>query len=235
MSLSLLHRQAVLYEKTEQLLIEMQSVETTCGSIQSRIGVFTEYCGGFRVTSYSMDGLHQFIETAISLTSNQYFYCASRRCTKNAIAMVQAQLALMFEREQLESYEQFVELKREAWFLLQRQDHAPCSIYSKSVLSKFYKVDKLWLQVVIKPLNLNYYFPNIYWRTDNHHSACCHDFSRSWAGVFFLSQMLNENPQLKATTESFKLFRFHTQSLNILSIWSGIVKTWLGLGCSFFD
>lgn len=71
-----------------------------------------------------------------------------------------AQLALMFEREHLDSREQFVELKERLWFLL-LQNIILLLNSNKCHLSKWCKPVRLWWRVETIPSSLNCYFPKI--------------------------------------------------------------------------
>jgi DNA-binding transcriptional LysR family regulator len=105
-----------------------------------------------------------------------------------------AQLALMFEREQLDSREQFVELKREALVPVLAK------IILLPIRKCFFEQMVQTRQIVvasrdnsIKPELL---FSKDYWRTDNHHSACMMIVRNLGWGVLPL-EMFNENPELK--------------------------------------
>ena len=132
-----------------------------------------------------------------------------------------AQLALMFEREQLETREQFIELKREVLVAVAAKQHP---------LSQFHQVSYEQIlqnrQIVVasrdRSIKPELLFSRNYWRTDNHHSACSMIQQGLGWGVLPL-EMINEQPHLQEQLQILHLLDF-TQNLNILSIWSGAGK-----------
>ena len=117
-----------------------------------------------------------------------------------------AQLALMFEREQLESSEQFVELKLETLVPVANKDF---------ILAQFPQVSFEQIQhsrqIVVasrdKSIKPELLYSKQYWRTDNHHSACALIMQNFGWGVLPL-EMLNENPQLKKQLKILDLLDF---------------------------
>ena len=101
-----------LYEKTEQLLIEMNQWKQHAFSLSEglesalNIVVVTELLH-MQWTDYILVLEKQFPELQINIFS------APQEDALKMLLNQTAQLALMFEREQLESREQFIELKQE--------------------------------------------------------------------------------------------------------------------------
>ena len=110
------------------------------------------------------------------------------------------------ESEQLESSEQFVELKLETLVPVANKDFT---------LAKFSQVSFEQIQhsrqIVVasrdKSIKPELLYSKQYWRTDNHHSACTLIMQNFGWGVLPL-EMLNENPQLKKQLKILDLIDF---------------------------
>ena len=117
-----------------------------------------------------------------------------------------AQLALMFEREQLETREQFIELKREVLVAVAAKQHP---------LSQFHQVSYEQIlqnrQIVVasrdRSIKPELLFSRNYWRTDNHHSACSMIQQGLGWGVLPL-EMINEQPHLQEQLQILHLLDF---------------------------
>ena len=117
-----------------------------------------------------------------------------------------AQLALMFEREQLETREQFIELKREVLVAVAAKQHP---------LSQFHQVSYEQIlqnrQIVVasrdRSIKPELLFSRNYWRTDNHHSACNMIQQGLGWGVLPL-EMINEQPHLQEQLQVLQLLDF---------------------------
>ncbi len=191
-----------LYEKTQQLLTEMQQWKQHAAALSQGLE-----------SSLNIVVVSELIHTQwtdyISLLAQQFpslqinIFTAPQEDAQQMLADGQAQLALMFEREELESYEQFVELKLESLVPVAAKEHA---------LAQFEQVSFEQIlqsrQIVVasrdKTIKPELLFSKQYWRTDNHHSACSMIIQNLGWGVL-PSQMFNENPQL---TQQLKILSF---------------------------
>ena len=204
LNLSLFHRvgrepvptaQALtLYEKTEQLLIEMNQWKQHAFALSEGL----ESALNIVVVS---ELLHTHWTDYISLIEQQFpelqinIFSAPQEDALNMLLNQTAQLALMFEREQLESREQFVELKREALVPVAAIQHtlAQDEQVSYEQILQNRQIVVASRDRTIKPELL---FSKKYWRTDNHHSACAMIMQGLGWGVLPL-EMLNQNPDIQ--------------------------------------
>lgn len=204
LNLSLFHRvgrepvptaQALtLYEKTEQLLIEMNQWKQHAFALSEGL----ESALNIVVVS---ELLHTHWTDYISLIEQQFpelqinIFSAPQEDALNMLLNQTAQLALMFEREQLESREQFVELKREALVPVAAIHHALAQDEQVS-----YEQILQNRQIVVasrdRTIKPELLFSKKYWRTDNHHSACAMIMQGLGWGVLPL-EMLNQNPDIQ--------------------------------------
>ena len=106
-----------------------------------------------------------------------------------------AQLALMFEREQLENSEQFVELKREVLVPVAASLHPLAQIVSIP-FEKILQDRQIVVASRDRTIKPELLYSQKYWRTDNHHSACVMICQGLGWGVLPL-EMINENPLLQ--------------------------------------
>ena len=182
-----------LYEKTQQLLTEMQQWK------QHAVALSQGLESSLNIVVVS-ELIHTQWTDYISLLAQEFpslqinIFTAPQEDAQQMLADRQAQLALMFEREELENYEQFVELKLESLVPVAAKDHT---------LAQFEQVSFEQIlqsrQIVVasrdKTIKPELLFSKQYWRTDNHHSACSMIIQNLGWGVL-PSQMFNENPQL---------------------------------------
>ncbi|OTG82969.1 LysR family transcriptional regulator [Acinetobacter sp. ANC 4648] len=183
-----------LYEKTEQLLIEMNQWKQQASALSNGL----ESALNIVVVS---ELLHTHWTDYISLLEQKFpelqinIFSAPQEDALKLLLNQSAQLALMFEREQLESREQFVELKREALVPVAAKDYplAQSEHVSFEQILQSRQIVVASRDRTIKP-ELLYSKRN--WRTDNHHSACAMIMQGLGWGVLPL-EMFNENPSLK--------------------------------------
>ena len=191
-----------LYEKTEQLLIEINQWKQHAFALSEGL----ESALNIVVVS---ELLHTHWTDYISLIEKQFpelqinIFSAPQEDALKMLLNQTAQLALMFEREQLESREQFVELKREALVPVAAIDSSIAAFeqvsYEQILQSRQIVVASR--DRTIKPELL---FSKKYWRTDNHHSACSMIIEGLGWGVLPL-EMLNQNPHIK---QQLKILNF---------------------------
>ena len=191
-----------LFERTEQLLTEMnqwkQHAYALSVGLESALNIVvvsellhTDW------TSYIALLAQQFPELQINIFSAPQ---------EDAIKMLMnksAQLALMFEREQLETSEQFVELKREALVPVASIQH-PLAQLEYIAFEKILKNRQIVVASRDRTIKPELLYSQKYWRTDNHHSACVMICQGLGWGVLPL-EMLNENPLLQ---QQLKILNF---------------------------
>lgn len=184
-----------LYEKTEQLLIEMnawkqhafalsQGLESELNIVVVSELIHTNW------TDYIELLAQQFPDLQINIFS------APQEDANHMLQNGQAQLALMFEREYLQGNEQFVELKQAHLVPVASKHH---HLAQKTTVS--FNDIRHSRQIVIASRNSalkpELLFSQQYWRTDNHHSACTLVLKNLGWAVLPL-EMLNENLDLKS-------------------------------------
>ncbi|MEZ2902011.1 LysR family transcriptional regulator [Acinetobacter terrestris] len=194
-----------LYEKTEQLLIEINQWKQHAFALSEGL----ESALNIVVVS---ELLHTHWTDYISLIEKQFpelqinIFSAPQEDALKMLLNQTAQLALMFEREQLESREQFVELKREALVPVAAIDSSIAAFeqvsYEQILQSRQIVVASR--DRTIKPELL---FSKKYWRTDNHHSACSMIIEGLGWGVLPL-EMLNQNPHIRQQLKILKFLDF---------------------------
>ena len=191
-----------LYEKTEQLLIEINQWKQHAFALSKGL----ESALNIVVVS---ELLHTHWTDYISLIEKQFpelqinIFSAPQEDALKMLLNQTAQLALMFEREQLESREQFVELKREALVPVAAIDSSIAAFEQVS-----YEQILQSRQIVVasrdRSIKPELLFSKKYWRTDNHHSACSMIIEGLGWGVLPL-EMLNQNPHIK---QQLKILNF---------------------------
>ncbi|MBJ9984369.1 LysR family transcriptional regulator [Acinetobacter sp. S40] len=195
----------ILYEKTAQLLIEMnqwkQQAHALSTGLESALNiVIVSELLDTNWTEYVSLISHQFPSLQINIIS------APQEDALTMLLDQRAQLAWMFEREHLDYREQFVEIKKESLIPVVSKTHPLADM-------KDIKFEDLLQQrqiVVasrdntIKPELL---FSKNYWRTDNHHSACMMIVRNLGWGVL-PSEMFKENPKLKQQLKVLNLLDF---------------------------
>ncbi|WOE32352.1 MULTISPECIES: LysR family transcriptional regulator [unclassified Acinetobacter] len=184
----------ILYEKTQHLLIEMnqwkQHAQSLSQGLEAELNivivselVHTEW------TKYIVLLATQFPDLQINIFS------APQEDAMKMLLNNSAQLALMFEREQLNNSEQFVELKRATLIPVVAIQHklAQYDQISYEQLRQSRQIVVASRDRNIKPELL---FSKQAWRTDNHHSACSLILQGLGWGVL-PSEMFNENAYLR--------------------------------------
>ena len=191
-----------LYEKTEQLLIEInqwkQHAFALSEGLESSLNiVVVSELLHVQWTDYISLLEQQFPELQINIFS------APQEDALKMLMNQTAQLALMFEREQLESREQFVELKREALVAVTAIDSplAQCEQVSYEQILQSRQIAIASRDRTLKPELL---FSKKYWRTDNNHSACAMIMQGLGWGILPV-EMLNQNPHIK---QKLKILNF---------------------------
>ncbi len=191
-----------LYEKTEQLLIEInqwkQHAFALSEGLESSLNiVVVSELLHVQWTDYISLLEQQFPELQINIFS------APQEDALKMLMNQTAQLALMFEREQLESREQFVELKREALVAVAATDSplAQCEQVSYEQILQSRQIAIASRDRTLKPELL---FSKKYWRTDNNHSACAMIMQGLGWGILPV-EMLNQNPHIK---QKLKILNF---------------------------
>lgn len=191
-----------LYEKTEQLLIEMNQWKQHAFSLSEglesalNIVVVTELLH-MQWTDYILVLEKQFPELQINIFS------APQEDALKMLLNQTAQLALMFEREQLESREQFIELKQEVLVPVVARSYK---------LAEFDQISYEQIlqnrQIVVASRDRNIkpelLFSKKYWRTDNNLSACAMITQGLGWGILPL-EMLNQNPYIQ---QQLKILNF---------------------------
>ena len=195
----------ILYEKTEQLLVEMNQWKQHAFSLSNglepalNIVVVSELLH-MRWTEYILLLEKEFPLLQINIIT------APQEDALEMLMSQTAQLALMFEREVLESSEQFVELKRELLVPVIATNHplAKCEHVTFEQIQQTRQIVVASRDKTIKPELL---YSKQYWRTDNHHSASLLILESLGWGVL-PEQMLIENPRLKKQLKILQLSDF---------------------------
>lgn len=195
----------VLYEKTEQLLVEInqwkQHALALSSGLESELNiVVVSELLHTRWTDYIVLLEREFPALQVNVFS------APQEDAHRMLFEGSAQLALMFEREQLETREQFIELKREVLVAVAAKQH---------LLSQFHQVSYEQIlqnrQIVVasrdRSIKPELLFSRNYWRTDNHQSACNMILQGLGWGVLPL-EMINEQPHLQEQLQILQLLDF---------------------------
>ncbi|WP_001024740.1 LysR family transcriptional regulator [Acinetobacter baumannii] len=195
----------VLYEKTAQLLIEMNQWKQHAHALSTglepnlTIVVVSELLHT-NWTDYVCLLESRFPDVQINIVS------APQEDALQMLLDGSAQLALMFEREHLDNREQFVELKREALIPVISKTHPYASQEHVS-----YEQILGTRQIVVasrdETLKPELLFSKHYWRTDNHHSACLMILRNLGWGVL-PQEMFKENPELNNKLKALDVFDF---------------------------
>lgn len=195
----------VLYEKTQQLLIEMnqwkQHAHALSTGLESTLNiVVVSELLHTNWTDYITLLEQNFPSLAINIVS------APQEDALQMLLDQSAQLALMFEREQLDSREQFVELKREALVPVISNIH-PLAHLEQVSFEQMVQTRQIVVASRDNTIKPELLFAKDYWRTDNHHSACMMIVRNLGWGVLPL-EMFNENPELKKKLKILELYDF---------------------------
>lgn len=182
-----------LYEKTEQLLIEMNQWKQHAFALSEGL----ESALNIVVVS---EILHiQWIDY-ISLLEKEFpdlqinIFSAPQEDALNMLLNQTAQLAMMFEREQLESREQFVELKREVLVPVAAL-HTELATFNQVRYEQILQNRQIVVASRDRSLKPELLFSKKYWRTDNNLSACAMIIEGLGWGILPLD-MLNQNPHI---------------------------------------
>lgn len=195
----------VLYERTELLLVEMkqwkQHAEALSSGLESELNiVVVSELLHTRWTDYVVLLEQQFPEIQINVFS------APQEDAQHMLMQGTAQLALMFEREQLERSEQFVELKRETLIPVAAKNH-PLSQLKQVSYEQILQSRQIVVASRDRSIKPELLYSKQYWRTDNHHSAC--SMIRQGLGWGVLpSEMLIEQPNLQKQLHILNLYDF---------------------------
>lgn len=194
-----------LYEKTEQLLIEMNQWKQHAFALSQGL----ESSLNIVVVSELM---HTNWTDYISLLESQFpslqinIFSAPQEDAQKMLLNDTAQLALMFEREQLETSEQFVELKREILVPVS-SIHFDLALYEYVSFEQILQSRQITVASRDKTIKPELLYSKSYWRTDNHHSACSIILQNLAWGVLPI-EMFNENPELKNKLKILKFSDF---------------------------
>lgn len=195
----------VLYEKSAQLLIEMNQWK------QQAFALSTGLESALNIVIVS-ELLHTHWVDYIRLIEQKFPTLQINIISapqEDALAMLldqSAQLAFMFEREHLDHREQFVEIKKEALVAVAANEHylAQLDQVSFKDLVQQRQIVVASRDSKIKPELL---FSKQYWRTDNHHSACMMILGELGWGVL-PSEMFIENPKLSNQLKILNILDF---------------------------
>lgn len=218
-----------LYEKTEQLLVEMNQWKQHAAALSE--GLESE----LNIVVVS-ELIHSDWTQYIALLQQEFptlqinIFSAPQEDAMHMLVEQSAQLAVMFEREQFDSGEQFVELKREALVPVAVRDFALAQQAPVSFEAILHS-----RQIVVasrdRRIQPELLFSKQYWRTDNHHTACSLILQGLGWGVLPL-QMLNENPNLKQQLQVLDFLDFSPKFEYFVDlVWSRESK--LGLAARF--
>ncbi len=195
----------VLYEKTQQLLVEMnqwkQHAQALSSGLESELNiVVVSELLHTRWTDYIVLLEQEFPALQVNVFS------APQEDAHRMLFEGSAQLALMFEREQLETREQFVELKREVLVAVIAKQH-PLSQFDQVSYEQILQNRQIVVASRDRTIKPELLFSRNYWRTDNHHSACSMIQQGLGWGVLPL-EMLNEQPHLQDQLQVLNLLDF---------------------------
>lgn len=182
-----------LYEKTEQLLIEMnqwkQHAFALSEGLESALNiVVVSEILHIQWTDYISVLEKEFPDLQINIFS------APQEDALNMLLNQTAQLAMMFEREQLESREQFVELKREVLVPVAAL-HTELATFKQVRYEQILQNRQIVVASRDRSLKPELLFSKKYWRTDNNLSACAMIIEGLGWGILPLD-MLNQNPHM---------------------------------------
>lgn len=195
----------VLYEKTAQLLIEMNQWKQHAHALSTglepnlTIVVVSELLHT-NWTDYVCLLESRFPDLQINIVS------APQEDALQMLLDGSAQLALMFEREHLDNREQFVELKREALIPVISKTH-PLTSQEHVSYEQILGTRQIVVASRDETLKPELLFSKHYWRTDNHHSACLMILRNLGWGVL-PQEMFKENPELNNKLKALDVFDF---------------------------
>ncbi len=195
----------VLYEKTSQLLIEMNQWKQHAHALSTGLEanltlVIVSELLHTNWTDYICLLESRFPDLQINIVS------APQEDALQMLLDGSAQLALMFEREHLDNREQFVELKREALIPV-ISNHHPLASQNQISYEQILTTRQIVVASRDETLKPELLFSKHYWRTDNHHSACLMILRNLGWGVL-PQEMFKENPELKNKLKALDLLDF---------------------------
>lgn len=219
----------VLYEKTQQLLVEMnqwkqhalalsQGLESTLNIVVVSELLHTQW------TEYIALLAQQFPTLQINIIT------APQEDALKMLFNQTAQLALTFERETLFHSEQFIELKREKLVPVISTEH-PLAQFEQIEFSQLQKTRQIVVASRDRNIQPELLYAQHYWRTDNHHSAAMLVLEQLGWAVLPL-QMLAENPALEQKVKIMQLSDFTPEfEYYVDLVWSK--ESQLGLAARF--
>lgn len=195
----------VLYEKTSQLLIEMNQWKQHAHALSTGLEanltiVIVSELLHTNWTDYICLLESRFPDLQINIVS------APQEDALQMLLDGSAQLALMFEREHLDNREQFVELKREALIPVISNNH-PLAGQNQVTYEQILTTRQIVVASRDETLKPELLFSKHYWRPDNHHSACLMILRNLGWGVL-PQEMFKENPELKNKLKILDLLDF---------------------------
>jgi len=195
----------VLYEKTSQLLIEMNQWKQHAHALSTGLEanltlVIVSELLHTNWTDYICLLESRFPDLQINIVS------APQEDALQMLLDGSAQLALMFEREHLDNREQFVELKREALIPVISNSH-PLASQNQVSYEQILTTRQIVVASRDETLKPELLFSKHYWRTDNHHSACLMILRNLGWGVL-PQEMFKENPELTNKLKVLDLLDF---------------------------
>ena len=160
----------ILYEKTDQLLVEMnQWKQHALGlslGLESELNiVIVSELVHIQWTDYIVLLEKEFPALQINI------YSAPQEDAHRMLLNGDAQLALMFERELIEKREQFVELKKVSLIPVASLNH-PLSQLKQVSFEQILQSRQIIVASRDPNIKAELLFSKHSWRTDNHHSAC---------------------------------------------------------------
>lgn len=195
----------VLFEKTQQLLVEMnqwkqhafalsEGLETALNIVVVSELLHTQWTEYIALLEQNFPSLQINIITAPQEDALEMLFNET------------AQLALIFEREVLDHSEQFVEVKREKLVPVISIQH-PLAAFNQISFEQIQKNRQIVVASRDKSIKPELLYSQQYWRTDNHHSAAMLIVDNLGWGVL-PDQMLVENPLLKKKLKIMQLSDF---------------------------
>ena len=194
-----------LFEKTEQLLVEMNQWK------QQAIALSEGLESALNIVVVS-ELIHTDWTEYVALLAEQFptlqinIFTAPQEDALKMLINQSAQLALMFEREFLESREQFVEFKKETLVPVAAIHH-PLAQHTQVSFEQILQSRQIVVASRDRTVKPELLYSKNYWRTDNHHSACSLILKNLGWGVLPI-QMFNENPELRKKLKILDLLDF---------------------------
>lgn len=183
-----------LYEKTEKLLVEMNQWKQHAHGLSQGLESSLNIVVVSELTHIDWTHYIQILEQQFPALQINLF-SAPQEDANAMLRSEQAQFALMFERESLQSNEQFIELKEAVLVPVAAHEHLLAKLphVSFEQLLENRQIVVASRDSRIKPELL---YSKQYWRTDHHHLACAMILKKLGWGILPLD-MLAENPLLQ--------------------------------------